>query len=158
MPEAIPMTQEGYDKLQREIAELEKRRPGIKQQIQEAREKGDLRENADYHAAREELAMLEAKLAYLRGQLANAVIVDPSKIPTDRVTLGHTVVFQRLDDGKTLTRTLVGAGQADAASGKILPTSPIGKALIGAAVGDTVVAELPSGPIKLRILEIRLGE
>ena len=154
--ESVPMTEEGMAKIKIQMAELEKRRPEIKKAIEEAREKGDLRENADYHAAREELAMLNAKIAQLNGMLANAVLVDPSKAPKGTVVLGHTVTFKRVKDGRELTRTLVGAGQADTATGKILTTSPIGKALIGHKVGEVVTAELPAGPCDFEILKIEL--
>jgi transcription elongation factor GreA len=154
MPDVTPMTEEGMAKLKAEIAALEDRRPGIKKAIAEAREKGDLSENADYHAAREELGMLDARINLLASMVASAVVVDPSKAPADKAALGHTVIFKRLSDGQILTRTLVGAGQADPASGKILTTSPIGKALIGHGVGEKVAAELPSGPQKFEIQKI----
>jgi len=156
MSDGIPMTQEGMAKLKAEMEALESRRPAIKKAIEEAREKGDLSENADYHAAREELGMLEARLGSLAGMLAHAILVDPNKAPVNQVALGHTVTFRRLSDKQTLTRTLVGAGQADPATGKILTTSPIGRALIGHAVGDTVTAEIPAGAQKLQILKIEL--
>lgn len=154
MSEAIPMTKEGYDKIQAEINSLENERPRIKTAIQEAREKGDLRENADYHAAREELGMLDAKIAMLTDKLARATIVDPNDLPEGTVTIFRTVTFKRVKDGKEMKRTLVGEGEADPKAGKILATSPIGKALIGHGVGDTVTAELPSGATDLEILAI----
>ncbi|MHC4884830.1 MAG: GreA/GreB family elongation factor, partial [Planctomycetota bacterium] len=91
MSPSIPMTPEGYAKLKAEADQLEKRRPGIKEAIETAREKGDLRENADYHAAREELAMLNARVEGIHGKLANAVVVDPAKAPKGKAVLGSTV-------------------------------------------------------------------
>jgi transcription elongation factor GreA len=152
--DAVPMTEEGMAKIKAEMAELERKRPGIKKAIEEAREKGDLRENADYHAAREELAMLNARIAQLNGMLANAVIIDPSKAPKDKVVLGCTVTFTRLKDKTKLVRTIVGAGQADATAGKILVTRPLAKAMVGHAPGETVTAELPAGAMDLRIEKI----
>ncbi len=152
--DSIPMTQEGYEKIRREIAELERQRPEIKRQIAEAREKGDLRENADYHAAREALGMLDAKIGQLNTKLARASIVDPSQLDQDKVTLFRTVTFRRLKDGKELKRTLVGEGESDPTKGKILATSPIGKAMVGKEVGDVVTAELPTGPTEFEILKI----
>ncbi|MDR0362708.1 MAG: transcription elongation factor GreA [Planctomycetota bacterium] len=152
--EAVPMTEEGMAKVKAEMSELEKKRPAIKLAIEEAREKGDLRENADYHAAREELAMLNAKIAQLNGLLANAVLIDPSKAPKGKVVLGCTVTFKRKSDGKSLVRTIVGAGQADPAAGKILVTSPLAKSMVGHAVGDVVTAELPGGAQELEIEKI----
>ncbi len=154
MPDRIAMTQEGYDKIVKEKEALQKRVPTIKQQIQEAREKGDLRENADYHAAREELGMVQGKLQELEGMIALSDIIDMSKAPEGKAVMGRTVKFKRLSDGKEMERTLVGAGQADATSGKILCTSPIGKALVGAEVGDVVKAVLPGGEMELEILSI----
>lgn len=152
--EAVPMTEEGMAKLKVEMAELEKKRPAIKKAIEEAREKGDLRENADYHAAREELAMLNAKIAQLNGLLANAVLIDPAKAPKGKVVMGSTVTFLRLSDGKSLVRTIVGAGQADPTSGKILATSPLARAMVGHSAGETVTAELPGGSMDLKIEKI----
>ncbi|MCC8190611.1 MAG: transcription elongation factor GreA [Planctomycetes bacterium] len=152
--DAVPMTEEGMAKIKAEMAELERKRPDIKTAIEEAREKGDLRENADYHAAREELAMLNARIAQLNGMLANAVIIDPAKAPKDKVVLGCTVTFTRLKDGQTMVRTVVGAGQADPASGKILVTSPLAKCMVGHGPGETVTAELPAGSMDLRIDKI----
>jgi transcription elongation factor GreA len=154
MSESVPMTEEGMAKLRQELTELEKQRPAIKTAIEEAREKGDLRENADYHAAREELAMLNARIAQINGMLANATLVDTSRAPEGKIVLGHTVTFRRLKDGREMTRTLVGAGQADPTTGKILTTSPMGKALIGAEVGQTVTAELPNGPVDFEVVRI----
>lgn len=155
MADQFPMTQEGYDKLKEEIAELEKQRPLIKKAIEEAREKGDLKENADYHAAREELSMLEAKVGMLNTKVANAVIVKPEDMPEGKVCLFKTVEFMRVKDKKKLTRTLVGEGEEDPTAGKILASSPIGKALIGHEVGETVVAQLPAGPTEFKILKIK---
>jgi len=154
MSSQIPMTQEGYDRINDEIEELERQRPAIKAAIAEARDKGDLRENADYHAAREALGMLDAKQNLLRDKLVNAVIVDPSKIPDGIVALFRTVTVKRLKDGKPLVRTIVGEGDADPAAGKITATSPIGKALIGKKVGDVATAILPAGPVEMKIMKI----
>ncbi len=152
--EVVPMTEEGMAKVKAEMAELERKRPDIKKAIEEAREKGDLRENADYHAAREELAMLNAKIAQLNGMLANAVIIDPSKAPKGKVVMGSTVTFTRLKDNKSMVRTIVGAGQADPTSGRILSTSPLARSMVGHIVGDVVTAELPAGAMELRIDKI----
>jgi transcription elongation factor GreA len=151
---SIPMTQEGYAKLKAEVEELESRRPGIKEQIQKARELGDLRENADYHAAREELAMLNAKVADLNGKLAQAQVVESGQGEEGKVAFGSTVKLKRLKDGRVMTRTLVGEGEAELGSGKILTTSPIGKAVLGHEAGDTVTAELPRGETEFEILEV----
>lgn len=152
--ESVPMTEEGMAAIKREMAELEARRPGIKKAIEEAREKGDLRENADYHAAREDLGMLNARIAQLNGLLAHAVLIDPSKAPADKVVMGATVVVRRVKDGVEMERTIVGAGQADPMAGRILATSPLARALVGSGVGTRVLAELPGGKTEFEILSI----
>jgi transcription elongation factor GreA len=152
--DAVPMTKEGMAKLREQIQELEARRPAIKQAIADAREKGDLRENADYHAAREDLAMLDGKIAQIQGMLAHASVIDTSKAPKDTVVLGTTVTLLRKDTGKESTYTFVGAGQADPLEGRILTTSPIGQAVVGHKKGEVVTAELPVGPVEIEILEI----
>jgi transcription elongation factor GreA len=154
MVQSVPMTQEGYAKLKAEAEEMEGRRPAIKDAIEKARALGDLRENADYHAAREELGMLNARLAEIQDKLARAEVVDPSRMPEGKAVLGSTVRIKRLSDGRELSRTLVGAGETDVASGKILTTSPIGQALIGHEEGEVVTAELPAGKAEFEILEI----
>lgn len=150
----VPMTEEGYNKLMDEVKELEKQRPAIKKAIEEAREKGDLRENADYHAAREELSMLNARLADINDKLSRAIIIDPSKNSDGKISLGNAVTLKRLADGKELKRTLVGEGEANVIQGKILTTSPIGSALMGAKKGDTVTATLPKGPEEFEVIEV----
>jgi len=154
MPDMIPMTQNGYHKLQQEVRELESRRPDIKASIEQARARGDLSENADYHAAREELAMLNARLAELHGKLARSHVVKPEDAPEGKAALGSTVRLRRKRDGREFTRTLVGAGEGDVASGKILTTSPMGAAMIGHEAGDTVTVSLPSGEQEFEILSI----
>ena len=153
---SMPMTQEGYDKLRAEVEELERRRPAIKHMIEVARAKGDLKENGDYHAAREELGMLNAKISDIQYKLQNAVIVDPNKAGGNGAALGHTVVLRRTKDDKEFVRILVGVGEDDVATGKILTTSPIGAAVLNHKVGDTVSANLPKGPEEFEILDIRL--
>jgi transcription elongation factor GreA len=148
------MTQEGYSKLMDETKELEKQRPGIKKAIEEAREKGDLRENADYHAAREDLAMLNARLSDINDKLSRAIIIDPSKNADGKITLGHTVTLKKVSDGKEIKRTLVGEGEANVVQGKILTTSPIGSALMGQAKGDVVTVTLPKGPEEFEIVDV----
>ncbi|MBN1257241.1 MAG: transcription elongation factor GreA [Planctomycetes bacterium] len=154
MSNNVPMTQEGYAKLQREAAEMESRRPAIKAAIAAARAHGDLRENADYHAAREELAMLNARLSDIHTKLSRAVVIDPSQAPSDKAFLGSKVTIKRVSDGETMTRTLVGQGEQDLASGKILTTSPVGQAVVGHGVGEVVIASLPNGDVEFEIVDL----
>ena len=154
--QTVPMTEEGMLKIRADLEAMLRRRPAIQKAIEEAREKGDLRENADYHVARDELAMLDARISDMNGLLANSVLVDPGKADTSRVSLGCTVTCRRVKDGQELRRTIVGAGQADPANGKILAISPLAKGLVGASVGDRVVAQLPGGPTEFEILKIEI--
>jgi len=149
--DSVPMTREGREKIERELDELRARRPEIQKAVGEARERGDLSENADYHAAKEALAMLDAKINARRSQLACATMVDPSKAPEGKVALGARVTVRDLDDYEEEVYSLVGAGEADARRNMILTTSPVGQALIGREVGDEVEVPAPRGTIRLRI-------
>ncbi len=150
----VPVTAEGKRKLQTELDELQARVPIIAKQIEEAREKGDLRENAEYHAAREEMSMINARIADLKSKLARAVVVDESQIDPSRVAFGATVVLQ---DTKKQTEEwqLVGEGEDDVLENKILTSSPMGSALLGKAVGDTVIVKAPAGDLKYVVKKIR---
>jgi len=117
---SVPVTQEGFDKLQEELKAAEARRPLVLRAIQEAREKGDLRENAEYHAAREELAALEERIRALKGKISMASIVDKSKIGGDAVVFGATVKLEDLSDGTVEEFVLVGEGEADPLNNRIL--------------------------------------
>jgi len=149
------MTAAGKAKLERDLAELEGRRPAIQKAIEEAREKGDLSENAEYHAAREALGQLEARIAELRDKLSRAQVVDLRRAPRDRVAFGAEVVFLDLATGERRTCQLVGAGEDDASQGRILTTSPIGQALLRRRVNDEVEVDVPGGKTRLKVLEIR---
>ena len=152
----VPMTKEGRGIIMAEVKRLEAEKPRILTSIREAREKGDLSENAEYHAAREELGMLEAKLDQLCGKLALAEIVDTSQAPVGTVVMSSRVrVFNSMFDEEE-TYELVGEGEADPRNNKILTTSPIGQALIGLKVGGEGQAQVPAGLMKLRVLEIML--
>lgn len=151
----VPMTQEGYDKLSREVAELEERRPKVLLQIKEAREKGDLSENAEYHAAREDLSMLEGRIREMKDKISRAVIVDKSKIGGDCIVFGATVKLLSLTDKEEEEYTLVGEGENDPLNGKILTTSPMGQALLTKKVGDKVEVPTPKGMLKFKVLDVQ---
>jgi transcription elongation factor GreA len=156
MADMIPMTREGYNKIKAEIDRLENdEMPVIMKRLAEARAEGDLKENAEYHGARESQGMLQAKINQLRGKLSHATIIDPSKMPKDEVAFGATVIVKDLDYGDEEEYTLVGAGEEDYDSGKILCTSPVGQGLIGKRKGDRVEIEVPSGMLKFEVLEIK---
>ena len=150
------MTQEGLDKLKKDLAEALAQRPVIAAAIAEAREKGDLSENAEYDAAREAQALLELKIANLKNLVANAKIIDESQIGTDRVQMMNKVKVENLAMKKVMEFTIVGETEADFAKGKLASTTPIAKALLGHTKGDVVEAKVPSGIIKFKILDITL--
>jgi transcription elongation factor GreA len=150
----VPMTQEGLDKLKAELREHEERRPKVLAQIKEAREKGDLSENAEYHAAREDLSMLESQINHLKDKIGRAMIVDKSKIGGDTVVFGATVTLKCLADNEVEENTLVGEGESDPFSNRILTTSPMGHALLTKKVGDTVEVPAPKGAIEFKVLKI----
>ena len=156
MAENHYMTQEGLDKLKKDMAEALAQRPVISAAIAEAREKGDLSENAEYDAAREAQALLELKIANLKNLVANAKIIDESQIGTDRVQMMNKVKVENLAMKKVMEFTIVGKTEADFAKGKLASTTPIAKALLGHSKGDVVEAQVPSGIIKFKILDISL--
>ncbi len=156
MAEVHYMTQEGLDKLKKELADALAQRPVISAAIGEAREKGDLSENAEYDAARDAQGLLEVKIANLKNLVANAKVIDGSKVDTDSVTLMNKVKIQNVGTGQVMEFTIVGETEADFTKGKLAATTPIGKALIGHSKGDVVEAKVPSGVLKFKILDISL--
>ncbi len=151
---SIPVTAEGKKKIQAELAELTDRVPLIAKSISDAREKGDLRENAEYHAAREEMSMINARITDLKGKLSRAVVVDESMIDTSKVAFGAKIQLQDLKDKSIEEWHLVGEGEDDPLENKILTSSPMGNALVGKALGETVVVHAPAGDIKFKIKSI----
>ena len=159
MSDRIPMTRAGYDKIKAEAAHLnDVEMPIIAQRIADARSEGDLKENAEYHGARESQGMLQAKINMLRDKLARASIVDTSLLPKDEVVFGCTVVVRDLDFGDEEEFVLVGAGEEDYDKGRILITSPLAQGLVGKKVGEKAVIEVPAGINNFEIIEIRWDE
>ncbi|EMI45404.1 transcription elongation factor GreA [Rhodopirellula sp. SWK7] len=157
MVESVPMTREGYNKIKAEIHRLENvEMPAVTEKIAEAREEGDLKENAEYHAQRENQGMLMAKINELKDKVARATIIDPSKLPKDEVVFGCTVTVEDVAYGDEEQFTLVGAGDEDYDAGKILVTSPFGQGLLGKKVGEVAEVDVPAGKIKFKILKISL--
>jgi transcription elongation factor GreA len=150
------MSRDGYNRIKAELDHLQHHQmPQIAARIAAAREEGDLSENAEYHGALESQGMLQAKINLLRDKLARAAIVDPSKIRRDEVAFGATVVVKDLQYDDEEQYTLVGPGEEDYDTGKILLTSPVGQGLLGKKVGDHVNIDVPKGTLKYQILEIR---
>ena len=156
MAENQYMTQEGLDKLKKELAEALAQRPVISAAIAEAREKGDLSENAEYDAAREAQSLLEIKIANLKNMVANAKVIDESQVGTDKVQMLNKVKVLNLNAKQTMEFTIVGETEADFSKGKLAVTTPIAKALLGHRKGEVVEAKVPSGIIKFEILDISL--
>jgi transcription elongation factor GreA len=123
--------------------------------VREAREKGDLSENAEYHAAREELSVTEGRILQLRSKINDASIVDKSRIGGESIVFGATVKLQNLDDREEEEFTLVGEGEADPFANRILTTSPMGQALLTKKVGDEVEVPAPKGKLHFKVLQIR---
>lgn len=156
MSDLVPMTRAGYDKLKAELAQMETvEMPKLAQRVAAARSEGDLSENAEYHGARESQGMLQAKINLLRDKLARASIVDTSRLPKDEVAFGATVVVKDLDFGDEENFTLVGAGEEDYDTGKILVTSPLAQGLLGKKIGDKVEIPVPAGKMRFEIVEIK---
>ncbi len=149
------ITREGYEKLKAEIERLEsEERLRVAQEIAKARAYGDLSENYEYQAAKEEQGQLEARIAQLKRRLKIARVVDPEDAGGGKVGLGHRVSLQDVDSRRELEYRLVGHGEADAAQGKISIQSPVGKSLFGRRVGDVVTVEAPAGQKQFKILEV----
>lgn len=150
------MTQAGLDKLKQELADALAQRPVISAAIAEAREKGDLSENAEYDAARDAQGLLEVKIARLKEKVANARVIDESKLSADSVQLLSKVKVMNLNVKREMNFQIVPEGEADFSKGLLAATTPIAKALIGHGKGETVEAKVPSGIMKFKILEISL--
>lgn len=148
------LTTEGEDALRRELQLLrETRRPALAQKLKEARAQGDLKENADYHDAKEQLGFIEGRALQIERILRNAIVVDNSE-PSDEVRIGSTVVIQEDGIGEDEEYRIVGSAEANPRERKISEKSPIGSALIGAKTGDKVKVKTPDGVIKLEIVSI----
>ena len=151
------MTKEGYDKLLEEINYLEnEKRPAISKQIAEARDKGDLSENAEYDAAKEAQGLLEAKIAQLKGLIANSRLIDESQIGTDSVQILNKVTIRNTKNNQSMVYTLVSESEANLKENKIAVNTPIGKGLMGKKVSDIVEITVPSGIMSFEIMDISI--
>lgn len=151
------MTEEGLRKLRNEVAELESiQRPEISRQIAEARDKGDLSENAEYDAAKEAQGMLEAKIAQLKSVLSTARVIDEAMIKTDSIQIMNKVTLKNLKTNKLMTYTLVSENEADLKIGKISVNTPIAQGLLGKKVGEVAEIKVPSGLITFEVIDISI--
>ena len=155
-----PMTVEGERALRDELEVLKKvKRPAIIQSIATAREHGDLKENAEYHAAREQQSFAEGRIQDIEGKLSHAQVIDIAKIaPGERVVFGVTVAIINVDTDEAFSYQIVGDDEADVKLGKISYQSPIARALIGKEIGDSVVVQTPGGEIEYEIDAVRYGD
>lgn len=152
---SIPISQQGYQNLEKELDRLKKERPAVIQAIKEAREEGDLKENAGYDAARERQGMLEARINYIESRMAQFNIIDITKLSGDKAIFGATVTVEDIDSGERKEFTLLGPDEADYTKGSISIQSPVGKALLGKKVGDELTVDVPRGRINYEIIDIQ---
>ena len=152
------VTKEGLDKLRSELEHLESiERPKISQQIAEARDKGDLSENAEYDAAKEAQGLLELKIGKLKDQVANARVIDPTQLDSSKVSILSSVKIKNIANGMELSYMLVPETEADLSKGKISVNTPIAKGLLGKVIGEVAEVNLPNGTqMQFEILEIKL--
>ncbi len=149
------LTREGEDALRRELRQLvETRRPELARKLKDAVAQGDLKENADYHDAKEQLGFVEGRVQHIESVLRNAIIVDDAE-PSDEVRVGSTVVIQEVGSGEDEEYKIVGSAEANPRERKISQKSPIGSALLGSQTGEKVSVSTPDGKIKFKIIEIR---
>jgi len=155
----IPITKKGYEALQAELERLKKvERPKNIKEIEEARGHGDLSENAEYHAAKERQSHIQGRIRDVEHKLAEAQIIDTSKLSTEKVVFGATVTVKDSQNGKEQRYTLVGQDEGDLKNGKISVQSPVGRALIGKRVGDTCEVQTPAKKVEYEVLNICFEE
>ena len=155
----VPITTQGVEKLRAELQQLKTvDRPAIIKEIAAARAHGDLRENAEYHAAKENQGFLEGRIAELESSLSNAEIIDPTKLDANgRIVFGATVELVNVDSGEEVIYQIVGELEADISAGLISVNSPIARSLIGKSEADEIVVRAPSGEIVYEVIEVRYG-
>ncbi len=157
MTDIMYLSKEAFERMKEELHHMKAvERPAASRAIGEAREKGDLKENAEYDAAKEAQGMLEAKIMLLETQLASSRVVDASEIDTSKVSILTRVTITNINTKKTVTYQIVGEKEADLKSGKISVNSPIGQGLLGKHKGDTAEVQAPNGLMKFKIEEITL--
>jgi transcription elongation factor GreA len=153
--EKLYVSRDGLEKMNVDLVEMNQRRMKVAETIEFARSLGDLKENAEYHSAKDEQGMLHAKIKDMEDKIARSVILEDQDIDTSKAHLGAKVKVLNKRTGKETVYILVSPVEADLASGKISTQSPVGKSLLGSAEGDTAVAKVPAGDLALEILEIK---
>ncbi len=152
---SIPISQQGFAQLEVELERLKSERPAIIQAIKEAREEGDLRENAGYDAARERQGMNEARITYIESRMGQFQVIDLDSLSSDKVIFGATVEVEDVDTEEVKFFTLLGPDEADYGTGSISVLSPVGQALIGKEEGDEVSIDIPRGRVTYEIISIK---
>ncbi len=158
MPDYIYLSQEGYDNLKSELEELKQnKRPEISKKIAEARDFGDLKENAEYHAAKEAQVLLESKITQIEQTLSRAKVLSKDDMAKDKVTILSRVKLKDLKNKLEVEYTLVSPAESDFNLNKISTTSPVGKALLGKKKGDVVEINVPAGTLRYKIMDLKLS-
>ncbi|TWI77237.1 transcription elongation factor GreA [Desulfobotulus alkaliphilus] len=153
--ERIPITKEGYEHLKKELEQLKSvERPKNIEAIEVARAHGDLSENAEYDAAKERQSFLEGRISELSYKLANADVIDTSRVARDKVVFGCRILLENVDSGDEVTYQLVGPDESDISKGKISVSSPLGRAILGKVPGDEVVVDAPGGKRCYELVDI----
>ena len=151
----IPITKDGYEALKRELENLKRvERPQNIKAIEEARAHGDLSENAEFHAAKDRQGFLEGRIGELEFKIANADIIEISKLPKDRAVFGSRVVLENIDTGEDVEYQLVGPDESDIENGRISITSPLGRAILGKKPGDELAVQVPGGKRVYELIDI----
>ncbi len=154
MVEKVPMTAEGHQRLEAELKNLKHdQRPAVIKAIEEARAHGDLSENAEYHAAKEQQGFIESRINDLEGKISRADVINPKELSGDRALFAATVTMIDEDD-KTVTYQIVGVDEVDVSAGKISYSSPIGRAIIGRHIGDEIEVKTPKGEAYYKITKV----
>ena len=157
--ESIPISEDGFRLVKKELENHKKARPEVIQAIKEAREEGDLKENAGYHAARERQGMLEARITYIESRMPSFNVIDLAKVQDEeRALFGCTIVVEDIDTEEQKTFTIVGPDETDFVEGSISILSPVGRALMGKEEGDEILAKTPGGTREFEVLAIRNGD
>ena len=155
MKDSYPVTKKGYELLKKELKQLlSNDRPAVVNAISTAREHGDLKENAEYHAAKEQQGFIEGRIQELNAKLANANVIDIEKLSGDKVVFGATVTFEDIDTDEVSNYQIVGEDESDIKQNKISVSSPIARALIGRSAGETLIIPIPKGKIEIEIIKV----
>ncbi|MBI5520271.1 MAG: transcription elongation factor GreA [Desulfovibrio sp.] len=154
---SIPISQEGYKLMKKELESLKKQRPEVSEAIRLAREEGDLRENGGYHAARERQGMMEARINFIESRMANYNVIDMNTLGGDKISFGATVELEDVESGEKKRYTLLGPDETGFCKGSVSILSPVGQALLGKSEGDEVVIMVPRGRVEYEVLSIEFN-